>query len=541
MAFNDMDVTALNNVLGCIQDIPDSRFTDILSDTQRMSVIREQVYSPIRSKNTHMTKSDTEQFFNVTLNPDPKNKYKRIISEDRNSDRQLLDRAIAFYTMRIGITPDKNIGELRKAVSCFGQADGIAWIDSICHDAGINFRQLSRKMKTDAETETAKKAVEEHQSGKRKPVQAAQKTEKPQQPKPSENDIEISYAMPEIGTAFLANGMQFVLYKPDEAYQMPERSAIIDNYFYADTISLLYGQAGSFKTWFSLWEGVSLALGNELCGMPINDGNHRVLYISLEMTAKGLADRLQGMTKDLSEADRKKVNDNFVIISAENTSGMKATDEFLNALEQLCADQRFDVIYIDSFADYIAGYDIRSENDMTAIIDKLRGFVLKNHVSFRIIHHGTKPTQDTNGSMAGIHTIRDLVDYVFLIKAVAKNEIKVTSDMQDDRSAKSRYSEPMKITLKFVSDSGSYSFKQIQDTETSSFAEKMKNVLSLISDNEGITNGELRKQLGNPKDLSNILSGMIGNTIIEDSGKSEKGQKTKVYYTIEYWNENIKP
>ena len=259
------------------------------------------------------------------------------------------------------------------------------------------------------------------------------------------------------------------------------------------------------------------------------------------MTAKGIADRLAGMTKDLEPLDREKVNDNFAIISAENTNGIKATDEFLSALSQICADNKFDVIYIDSFADFIAGFDIRSEGEMTAILDKLRTFVLNDHVSFRIIHHGTKPTQDNNGSMAGIHTIRDLVDYVFLIKASGENEIKITDDMQVDNSAKSRYSAPMTKTLKFISDGGSYSFKPIQDIETSSFMEKMKNVLSVISDNEGITNGELRKLLGNPKDLSKILSGMIGNTIIEDSGKSNSGQKTKIYYTVEYWNENVKP
>lgn len=539
MAVYDMNTDALFDALRHIEKVPNDVFDKILSDPDRMTAIKTQVYSPITSKNTHMSKADTERFFNVTLVSDQENKSRHVISEDRNNDRDLLNRALAFYFMRITATPERNRGELKKAAACFGQPDGLPWILSFFPETEVKpTPKVKTEQEKEAEQDAARAAVDAHISGKSKKVK--------DQPKPIQKPETITAGrdpeplLPSIGTAFLANGMQFVLYKPSEAYQMPDRCAIIDNYFYADTISLLYGQAGSFKTWFALWEGVCLALGKELCGLPINDGEHRVLYVSLEMTAKGLANRLQGMTKDLEPADREKVNENFVIISAENTSGMKANDEFLNALAQLCTDQRFDVIYIDSFADFIAGYDIRSENDMTAIIDKLRGFVLMNHVSFRIIHHGTKPTQDTNGSMAGIHTIRDLVDYVFLLKADSQNEIKVTSDMQDDRSAKSRYSEAIRMTLKFVSDDGSYCFKQIQDTETSSFIEKMKNVLSLISDNEGITNGELRKQLGNPKDFSKILSGMIGNTIIEDSGKSSSGQKTKVYYTVEYWNENIK-
>ena len=502
-----------------IKKIPDGVFSDILTDEQKMHAIQDQ-FTRLNSNRKVGDGKASIRFFDI---------------ED---DRDLLNRMIVYYKARIDWTNPQQQGIIKKNITCFGQDDAISWINDICNNAGISFTKpaIKTEQEKDAEQAAGRDAVEKHLSGKKKPVRDQQK------PIPTPEIVnQVDAIPPEIGTAFLANNMQFVFYKPSEAYQMPERSAIIDKYFYADTISLLYGQAGSFKTWFALWEGVSLALGKELCGMPINDGDHRILYISLEMTAKGLADRLQGMTKDLTEADREKVNENFVIISAESTSGMKANDEFLTALSQICTDQRFDVIYIDSFADFIAGYDIRSENDMTAIIDKLRTFVLQNHVSFRIIHHGTKPTQDSNGSMAGIHTIRDLVDYVFLIKADAQNEIKVTSDMQDDRSAKSRYSEPMKMTMKFVSDTGSYSFKQIQDVETSSFIEKVRNVRSVISDNEGITNGELRKLLGNPKDLSKILSGMVGNTIIEDSGKSEKGQKTKVYYTVEYWNENIKP
>ncbi len=551
MAINDMDVTALNNVLKCVQNVPDSRFADILRNPQRMTAIREQVYTPIKSKNTHMTKADTEQFFNVALNPDPENKYKHTISEDRNSDRQLLDRAIAFYTMRIRITPEKNMGELRKAVTCFGQADGIAWIYSICQDAGISLPQQSRKMKTEqekeAETATAKKAVEEHLSGKREPVQPAPKKERPQRPEPPADAVEITPTAPEIGTAFLANDMQFVLYKPSEAYQKPERAAIIKDYFYADTINIFYGQAGSYKTWYAIWEGVSLAIGKTLCGLEIEPGEHKVLYISLEMSAKDIADRITGMTKDMTEAERQKVEENFLIISAEDTPGMTAkngndrddTNRFLGALAQLCQDQRFDILYLDAFSDYCAGCDIRNETDMGKVINDFRRFTLDYHVSFRIIHHGTKPTQDTNGSMAGIHTIRDLVDHVYLVKANTEREITVTANMQQDKSAKSRFGEPTTLLLKFVSDSGSFSFKRIQDSESASFLEKMTNVLTVIRDHEGITSSELRKTLGNPKDLTRILSGMIGNTIIEDRGRSASNQQTKCYYTVEYWNENV--
>lgn len=347
--------------------------------------------------------------------------------------------------------------------------------------------------------------------------------------------------VPFIGTPFLSNGLQFVLYKPSEAYQKPERQSIVNNYFYADTITMLYGQAGSYKTFLAIWEGLSLVLGNSLFGMDIEPDTEpqKVLYISLEMSAKGIADRLTRMTKDLTEAERQKVEDNFTIISAEDTANMKAGNEsFMNALKQLCTSEGYTVIYLDSFADYIAGKDIRSENDMTIVIDGLRTFTLENHVSFRIIHHGTKPTQDANGSMAGIHTIRDLVDHVYLIKATDTKEIMITSDMQKDRSAKSRYGESVTILLQFISDGASFSFKRIQETETTSHIEKVTNLLRLIQDNQGINAGELRSKNGNPKDHTRLLNSLISNgMVIMETGKTPNGQTANLYYTSDHWNE----
>lgn len=512
----------LNEALEKMKTVPDAKFSNILNDELKMTAIKEQFLQLNSNRNVGDGKASTTYF-----------KYA--------DDRDLLDRIIVYYKARIDWLQNdsKHFGHTKNnIVACF---DSVDWINAICQDAGIRFEVKPATIKTEqekrAEQDSAGTAVAEHTSGKRKSVKS--------QPVPEvvlENPTQDSDVVPNepvIGTPFLANGMQFVLYSMDEAYQMPERSAIIDDYFYADTINLLYGQAGSFKTWYALWEGVSLAIGNELCGMPINDGEHRVLYISLEMTAKGLADRLSGMVRDMDIADREKVNCNLKIISAENTNGMKATDEFLSALSVICADNNFDVIYIDSFADFIAGHDIRSEGEMTAILDKLRTFVLNNHVSFRIIHHGTKPTQDSNGSMAGIHTIRDLVDYVFLIKASGENEIKITDDMQVDNSAKSRYSAPVKKTLKFICDDGSYSFKVIEETETVSYIGLFSKVLTEIENNPGISSGELREILNNPKNLTTVLKNAVRDEkITEKEEKSSRGSKKKCYYPIEQTSEN---
>lgn len=574
----------MKTILTKIEQLPDDMFVSVLSDPDQMKAVREQMYSPIRSKNVRtesgkMRKDEIESLFNVSLTSTPDNKYE---VTDHNTDRQVIDRVLSYLKSRWDATPEKNRGALKEALYCFGQGEVTAdpngrktydngnadWMNRICKSAGISSAvptQASDKaQKKDDDGKPAPDPVQSNNNAQTKaqkrkqatanrpkqmpPIGAAsqatntqQQTANSSQSQQGQQGQAPNNAQSQgviIGTPFLANGMQFVLYKPSEAYQKPERQAIIKNYFYAETITILYGQAGSFKTFYSIWEGVSLVLGKTLCELEIEPDTdpQKVLYISLEMSAKDISDRLTRMTKDLNSAERQQVEDNFTIISAEDTANMKACNvSFMGALEQLCTSEGYNVIYIDSWADYVAGLDVRSESEMTSALDALRTFSLKNHVSFRMIHHGTKPTQDANGSMAGIHTIRDLVDNVYLIKATDTKEITVTSDMQKDRSAKSRHGEPITLILQFVSDPDSFSFKRIQETQTTSHMEKVKRLLQIIEENPGINARELREKNGNPKDHTKVLDGLIGTSVIVDTEKSQRGKDTKRYYTVDDW------
>jgi len=126
-------------ILSAVSKLPDDKFTDILSNPEQIQVIREQVYSPIKSKNVRtdtgkMNKAEIENCFNVSLTSAPNDKYE---IEDHNTDRQIINVAIAYYKSRIDATPERNRGLLRKAVECFRQGDGIDWINQTCNTAGI--------------------------------------------------------------------------------------------------------------------------------------------------------------------------------------------------------------------------------------------------------------------------------------------------------------------------------------------------------------------------------------------------------------------
>ena len=488
----------------------------------------------ITSDNFRLYRNDTRDIFGIEID-----NRTGTVDWKNNTDRQRTDYFVTYYGMCIGNAGDKGKGLY---ITALGN-DTYQLIQSVSEQTGI----ITGTAETNNQTAPAPDPIDTAQKKTDMRKQATNETTKAgaipkvdttadsTQNNSAQNN---STQSPTIGTPFLASNMQFVLYKPSEAYLKPERQSIIKNYFYADTITILYGQAGSFKTFYAIWEGLALVLGKEVCGMDIepNTDPQKVLYISLEMSAKDISDRITRMTKNLTNAERQLIDENFTIISAEDTANMKASNvSFMESLEELCKSEGYNVIYIDSFADYSAGFDVRSEHDMTSVIDALRVFTLNNHVSFRIIHHGTKPTQDTNGSMAGIHTIRDLVDHVFLIKATVTQEVKITSDMQTDRSAKSRYGEPTSFSLQFVSDADSFSFKRIQDSETSSHIALASRIISEIKLEQGITTKDLRNRCGNNKNFTNVLSGMIGNTVIVDIDNKKKGSAAKHCYTADYW------
>ena len=565
-----------------IKQLPENTFSELTANPDRIQAIREQFHALIEANNVRakdgrkLKKGEIEPLFHVSVSFGDNRRL--IITNDRNDDREMMNLFVSYYVSRLEVTLPKNRGELKRALSCFGHGEvtvdtdgknkydngNVDYISKILDDNHITHNILNpspassaevtsepepKKVKTeqqkDAEQDAGRKAVEAHQSRKSKSVketsaeQPAPERSVPTQAQPAEqpDNTPPVIEQKEIGTAFLSCGCQFILYKPSEAYKKPERLAVIKDYLYADTLNILYGQAGSKKTFFAVWEAVALVTGKELFGMPILASDRKVLYISLEMSAKDIADRVDGMTKLMDTADRKRVDDNLLIISAEDTEHMNARNvNFRNALQALCDTYHFTDIYIDALSDYITGLNIRDEGNMGDVINDLRAFSLKNHVSFHIIHHGVKPTKDSQGSMAGIHTIRDLVDHVYLLRANSETELFLTAKMSDDYSAKSRYGMPTSMNLRFTYGDGMYSFNKLQGTETASYIERSSYIYHLIEEEQGITANKLRELDHNANDHTKVRDSMIGKLIICNPETRNK-QKANCYYTVEYWRD----
>ena len=173
---------------------------------------------------------------------------------------------------------------------------------------------------------------------------------------------------------------------------------------------------------------------------------------------------------------------------------------------------------------------------MRRVITALRTFTINNSVSFRIIHHGTKTyTDGSGGSMAGIHTIRDLVDCVVSIKQ-KQDELTITNDQIQDPSAKNRYNKPITMTAGIKSDGESYFsfYLKTEDEKIDSIAMKEK-ILKIVRENEGITAGEMRDKIY--KIDYGIRDALVANEELYKLEEStERGKNKKRYYTIDYYN-----
>ena len=65
-------------------------------------------------------------------------------------------------------------------------------------------------------------------------------------------------------------------------------------------------------------------------------------------------------------------------------------------------------------------------------------------------------------------------------------------------------------------------------------------MLTIIEENQGITAGELRDKLHNPKssDFSKLIDGAVkAGSIIVNTEKSGRGSAKKCHYTSAFWNE----
>jgi hypothetical protein len=220
----------------------------------------------------------------------------------------------------------------------------------------------------------------------------------------------------------LPNGKTaFRTYKISDLRKMPRVKWLVSGLLQMQSISLLYGDANTGKTFTALDIALHIALGMDWIGRPIREPGH-VLYIYAEGNT-GLLDRADAWMKhnSLGEPD----NIDFLPFPVQIIG---EREELVNTIENLGITP--DLIVFDTFSMCAEGVP---ENDNTEVARCLASaayfkHTYKSHVM--ITHHVGK-----NGKYRGAASFRGNVDTMIQLSAEENDDtsIKLECDKQRDK------------------------------------------------------------------------------------------------------------
>jgi hypothetical protein len=182
--------------------------------------------------------------------------------------------------------------------------------------------------------------------------------------------------------------------------------------------ALIAAPAKSYKSFFALQLGLSIAAGVPFLGMEI-DQPRRVLYVNLEIAEHRLQERLRKLRNGMGEACPRESLRNLVTWSPDrrhrpqfdNPAG-RPTDRPRNKLWEILHDARnslrpFDVVIIDPLRRVHAKQenDSREMQEVFNAIDDLA----RSGPAVIVLHHAGKPGLD--GASKGQHTPRGTSDF----------------------------------------------------------------------------------------------------------------------------------
>jgi archaellum biogenesis ATPase FlaH len=202
---------------------------------------------------------------------------------------------------------------------------------------------------------------------------------------------------------------------------------VVENLISEGSVTLLYGEAGSKKTYFSLDIAVCVASGQGFLDFPTNQCN--VLYIDEESGLRRLMRRLALVLRGHS------IREDIPLYgtSLDQLNLVKEND--VENLKRLILEHEAGLVFIDALADVIPDADENSVKDIQPIFQRLRKIAEETNASIIIIHHTNK-----HGNYRGSTAMGGAVDLMLSI------ESKHNSPNIDIKSEKVRDVEPFQLS-----------------------------------------------------------------------------------------------
>lgn len=179
---------------------------------------------------------------------------------------------------------------------------------------------------------------------------------------------------------------------------IPDIKWIVKDIIPIQGVTILAGEAGSFKSYFSKY--VSICCTNNITVLNTFETKKiKVLYLDEENGAITLKTRLKKLKDGMSLNIENFENLTFVM---ESNLKLFPSKEVIESLEEYIKTQEPDLIIVDSMSRFMVG-DENQAKDVKLIYDTIKPLITKYNTSWLIIHHtrkgsGKKGKDDLRGS-----------------------------------------------------------------------------------------------------------------------------------------------
>lgn len=152
---------------------------------------------------------------------------------------------------------------------------------------------------------------------------------------------------------------------------------IVEDMLQADTVNVLIGDSGLGKSPLLMQLGICVALGIPFLGLKTRQ--MRVLYIDYENSKIDLTETLDNLSTFFGQP----IPEDFRVLHCPGSHA---------EIDKACTEFKPGLVLIDA----LRGYDPKAEKEpdlMSAMLTRLHRTAIKNHCTFKLLHHIRKPDQ----------------------------------------------------------------------------------------------------------------------------------------------------
>lgn len=186
---------------------------------------------------------------------------------------------------------------------------------------------------------------------------------------------------------------------------------------------LVYGLAKTGKTVFCENFGMSIAAGrDEFLGKPINIGNRKVLFMSLEENYTGRGERNQVQLGAFNETEREAILKNYYVVN-ENVPRIIETDADWQIITRQIEEIKPGIVFLDSLTRLVS--DIENLESAKPAMLRLRQMAEDYKVTVVVVHHSIKidyAQPMTIQNLAGSRVVSQESDFVIGINKSINNQ-----------------------------------------------------------------------------------------------------------------------